>query len=394
MKSTVIVAVTFITAFVIGIGSMQLYHRPTSTEQGQSQVAAQPKIAPASPKRPVDALVVCDKFNLVTEAMGSTLELSVDTDMPDNAAVMVSVSRSYWEKGSPDAYRVDYFSEKSVIGKWKSKHRISIDNGKWKSALKAEQEEMSRLGIGFDVASISDKITACMIVPIHQPDPRFGEQNSNLTGKAVRTTGIRVVMDEVEIDYPLNSPPVLNSPFPENTDHAISSPAGPEDSVSRDTAIKDFRQRLAKHLSKVTKEGQTPENKAKALALKRERDELLRNHFPKGYELNVISRDKHDKHLLRELESIEREAIRRQYGGNPASVDLDDLNQRLDRIESVARSRLDKMNRKSGERGYSLSVRKEAAYKTLVKQGYSPREAQLTVDAMVEHGMLPDPPLR
>jgi len=41
MKSTVIVIVTFITAFVIGIGSMQLYHRPTSTEQGQSQVAEQ-----------------------------------------------------------------------------------------------------------------------------------------------------------------------------------------------------------------------------------------------------------------------------------------------------------------------------------------------------------------
>jgi len=43
MKPTVIVIVTFVTAFVIGMGSMQLYHRPTSTEQGQSQVAQQPK---------------------------------------------------------------------------------------------------------------------------------------------------------------------------------------------------------------------------------------------------------------------------------------------------------------------------------------------------------------
>ena len=101
-----------------------------------------------------------------------------------------------------------------------------------------------------------------------------------------------------------------------------------------------------------------------------------------------------DEHLLRELKSIEQEATQRLYGGNPSGVDLDDLNQRLDRVESVARSRLNKMNRKSGERGYSLSVRKKAAYKTLVEQGYSPHEAQLTVDAMVEHGMLPDPPRR
>ncbi len=46
-----------------------------------------------------EAQIVCNKFNLVTKVTGSTLELSVDTDLPDNTVVMVSVSRSYLERG-------------------------------------------------------------------------------------------------------------------------------------------------------------------------------------------------------------------------------------------------------------------------------------------------------
>ena len=164
--------------------------------------------------RTADAQVVCNKFKLVTKVKGSTLDLSVDTDLPDNTVVMVSVSRSYLEKGNPDTYSEDYFSEKSTVGKWKSRHRIFVDSEEWKSSLRTKQEKMSRLGLGFDVASISDKISVRMVVPINQPDSRFGKGNSKLTGKAIRTTGLRVVEDEIEIDYPLDSPPVGKSPFP------------------------------------------------------------------------------------------------------------------------------------------------------------------------------------
>ena len=160
------------------------------------------------------AQVVCNKFELVTKVTGSTLDLSVKTDLPDNTVVMVSVSREYLEKGSTDTYSVDYFSEKSTVGKWKSKHIISLDSEKWKSSLREKQEKMSKLGLGFDVASISEKITVRMVVPINQPDSRFGKRNLKLTGKAVRAAGLRVVEDEIEIDYPLDSAPAGKSPFP------------------------------------------------------------------------------------------------------------------------------------------------------------------------------------
>ena len=164
------------------------------------------------------AQVVCNKFELVTKVTGSTLDLSVNTDLPDNTVVFVRVSRDYLEKGNSSTYSVDRFSEKSTIGKWKTKHKISITSEKWKTALRAKQEKMSRLGLGFDVASISDKIEVSMVVaaPHLQTDPRFGKKQSNLTGKAVkpRKYGGRWVEDTIEIDYPLDSPPVGKSPFP------------------------------------------------------------------------------------------------------------------------------------------------------------------------------------
>lgn len=157
--------------------------------------------------------VVCNKFKIVTNVTGSMLELSVDTDLPDNTDVMVSVSRYYFEKGNKEEQSVEYFSEKGKIGKWRSKQKISLDADMWKSALKEKQKELARIGLGFDVSSISDKITIQMIVPINQADPVFGKQNSNLAGKAVKTSGLRIVEDEVKIKYPLHSPPVGKSFF-------------------------------------------------------------------------------------------------------------------------------------------------------------------------------------
>lgn len=158
--------------------------------------------------------VVCDKFSLITEATDTALVLSVDTDLPDDTVVMVGISRSYWETGSPAEYSVDYFAEKSTIGKWRLAHEIPITDDEWNSALADKQKEMSRLGLGFDVASISDKVTVSMVVPINQTDPRFGKDNANLIGEAVRKTGLRVVEDEVELIRPLAVLPARGSSFP------------------------------------------------------------------------------------------------------------------------------------------------------------------------------------
>ena len=52
-------------------------------------------------------------------------------------------------KSNSDKYSVDYFLEKSTIGKWKLKHRISIASEKWKTAdisgLVEERNQMAKL---------------------------------------------------------------------------------------------------------------------------------------------------------------------------------------------------------------------------------------------------------
>ncbi len=95
--------------------------------------------------------------------------------------------------------------------------------------------------------------------------------------------------------------------------------------------------------------------------------------------------------VLAELKAIEREAIRRVSQGH---TDAPDLSARVDRLEQYAQDRVNGMNRRAHERGYSLATRKKAAVTTLMQQGYSRADAELTVDDMVRMNLLPDPPRR
>jgi hypothetical protein len=97
-------------------------------------------------------------------------------------------------------------------------------------------------------------------------------------------------------------------------------------------------------------------------------------------------------HELQELKDIEQDLRRRQYSSDPADRELSDIRQRLKPLSDKARSRIDAVNRGASEPGYPLEIRREAAYRTFLDQGYSPEEARLTVDAMEQKGLLPDPP--
>lgn len=150
--------------------------------------------------------IVCDKFTLVTRLTGSTLFLRVDTDLPDFTGIMVSVDRLYWEKGNSEAYSVDYFDEKSTVGKWKTEQKINIDNVSWRQKLLDRQNSASRAGIGFTVGSISDNISIGITVPVNQDNPLFGEKNANLTGSEIVTKyGMNNVRGEKDISMPLNA---------------------------------------------------------------------------------------------------------------------------------------------------------------------------------------------
>jgi hypothetical protein len=154
----------------------------------------------------LNAQVVVTKFDLNTRMGESFLFFSIDSDLPDETEVNITIRRLYFKKGMPEAYAIEYFSEKRALENWRTEQTIKIDNREWLRKLKEHQKTVSKFGMGFDVASVSENVSIRAVVPINQSDPRFGKRNSKLTGAIVKYSGnYNIVDSDVEISYPLDS---------------------------------------------------------------------------------------------------------------------------------------------------------------------------------------------
>jgi len=147
--------------------------------------------------------VVSDTFEIRHHLDGRTLTFVLVTDLPDNTDLMVGVRRRYKERGSAEDYSIDFFSEKSKVGAWRSPHQITLDNDAWTAKLEEQQRIMARVGEPFEVRSIADDVLISLTVPVNQPDPRFGQRNANLVGAVVEQSGtLRIIDIERSIPYP------------------------------------------------------------------------------------------------------------------------------------------------------------------------------------------------
>lgn len=218
MKQVILVATGLTVGAIFGLAVISSDDEHSSRLNAHQDVP-QFQINPSTDRR---SNIVCNHFELLTAVNKSKVSLALDTDLPSDTIIMVSVSRSYREKGSSDEYSVDYLSERSSVGNWVASREISITDELWNSRLLAKQKEMAALGLGFDVALISDDITVRMVVPIYQPNRRFGQRNEHLAGTEVRTTGLRIVEEETVLLRPLRTRTEGQSPFA-NREPAILS---------------------------------------------------------------------------------------------------------------------------------------------------------------------------
>jgi hypothetical protein len=164
--------------------------------------------------------IVCNEFDVVAHLQGTTLDIRLDTDLPDFTEIMVSVSRSYREKGnSQSRYPIDYFSEKSTVGKWRTSHAVSVADQVFRDALQKQLDRMAALGAPFEVADVEDTIDVSITVPIHQANSAFGPENVNLVGDMVAEEGFRVVRKEMDFNRPLDDGASLD-PAPRKAHHA------------------------------------------------------------------------------------------------------------------------------------------------------------------------------
>lgn len=151
-----------------------------------------------------DDPVIADKFEMKQRLEGDRLYLSLDADLPDFPDIWVTVHREFWQVGRFRNYSINYFQEKSTIGKWRGEREIVVDNDAWKNSLKADQEKLKRLHSPYVIERISDEIIITMVITANQTDPRMGERNSNLKGKAVINGAFPIIRREVKIPYPIN----------------------------------------------------------------------------------------------------------------------------------------------------------------------------------------------
>ena len=168
-------------------------------------------------RSPVERGVVCDRFELRYELDGTDLLLWIDTDLPDEGELSVTVDRMYYEVGVSDAYSREYFHKFELVSRWREPRRISLDAESWKANLKAHQNKMAAIGgdMAFEIASIEHSVEIRAILHLNQDDPRFGGRgNPNLSGKATSRSGEKNVLVEAEaaIEFPLTgSPPASRS---------------------------------------------------------------------------------------------------------------------------------------------------------------------------------------
>ena len=109
------------------------------------------------------------------EVDGTDLLLTIDTDLPDEGELSVSVRRTCFEVGSDTRYSRDYFSEFEPVSRWRQPRRISLDVAAWKANLSAHQEEMAALGndYAYEVDRIEDSISIRAVLHLNEDEPQF-----------------------------------------------------------------------------------------------------------------------------------------------------------------------------------------------------------------------------
>jgi len=141
--------------------------------------------------RPGD--LVCRVFEGKVTGTGERFQISLETDLPDDTVLSVTVTRTYQARGEDgvETYGIRYLSEDSTVGEWKKPHSVDVSNEIFEQALDQEVGRIQSYGIRHSVVQggISGDIEVSFLVTTNQPNPAFGELNKNLVGHMVEKMG-------------------------------------------------------------------------------------------------------------------------------------------------------------------------------------------------------------
>jgi hypothetical protein len=176
---------------------------PLATTSNQQKIETEKKkaVSPVNDNQKTTSSVIskvfCNRFNINTVLKGKELEFWLDTDLPDNTFVMVSVSRRYWIKGSSGTYSGSYYGKSSFVYELRKPVTVILDDKEWRRRIEEKHKQIEPSGEPLQVSKISDEVELKLIVPINQDNPAFGPRNVNLEGTMVTAEqGFRIIRKE------------------------------------------------------------------------------------------------------------------------------------------------------------------------------------------------------
>ncbi|HEY0552782.1 MAG TPA: hypothetical protein VGG20_00840 [Thermoanaerobaculia bacterium] len=150
--------------------------------------------------------IICNKFQIKVKEEGTHLFISLDTDLPENTQVMVTMGRDYKAtmNGKSDTYTEAYLDTSSTVSEWRAVHRVDIQDSMFRTALADTLERSRAMHTNMKVGKISATIDVQFIVPINQANANFGKGNANLGGAVVVQKGSWNLIDkEQSVHHPL-----------------------------------------------------------------------------------------------------------------------------------------------------------------------------------------------
>ena len=139
------------------------------------------------------------------DQQGATLY--IETTLPDNAKVRVSLYRTYeaTTEGKSNTYSQNYFAEDGTVGQWRKGRLIPADDAAWIRELKAEQAKMARLGpaVAFDIDNIDNHLKASAYAYANKTGARFGAREYPSLLEKVKDTEM-VGNSEIRFMFPLS----------------------------------------------------------------------------------------------------------------------------------------------------------------------------------------------
>lgn len=116
----------------------------------------------------------------LTKKSSRRIVIDIGTNFPEGMNLLIDVSRTYFQKGNPDAYAGEIYSRDVGVANSKIQLAVDIDDTNWFSDFQSKKKQFKELGIYSDIERISQEVE---ISVMFSPKRKHPSQVLDILGK-------------------------------------------------------------------------------------------------------------------------------------------------------------------------------------------------------------------